>query len=236
MANYEHPYPDPALAAAHPFVPLEPLTLDDAAMGDRATAFRAAMERRRSVRMFDDRPVPRELIEHAILTASTAPSGAHMQPWTFVAVSDPQLKSQIREAAEEEERTNYLESRMNEEWQAALAPLGTDHHKEFLEIAPWLVVLFEQRFGTHADGSKKTHYYVKESVGIAAGIFVTAVHQMGLATLPHTPSPMRFLQQVLHRPDSERPFAMFPVGHPLPGVQVPDLARKPLQEVAVFRD
>ena len=181
-------------------------------------------------------PVPRRLIERAIETASTAPSGAHMQPWTFVAVGDPAVKAQIREAAEEEERVNYLDNRMNEEWQAALGPLGTDHHKEFLEIAPWLVVLFEQRFGEHADGSRKTHYHVKESVGIAAGMFVTAIHQMGLATLPHTPSPMRFLTDVLGRPDRERPFALFPVGHPLPGVQVPDLRRKPLGEVAVFLD
>ena len=144
------------------------------------------------------------------------------------------MERRIREAAEEEERVNYLENRMNDEWQSALAPLGTDHHKEFLEIAPWIVVLFERRFGEHADGSKRTHYYVKESVGMAAGLFVTAIHQMGLATLPHTPTPMAFLRRVLDRPDSERPFVMFPGGHPLPGVRVPDLRRRPLDEVAVF--
>ena len=177
---------------------------------------------------------PGRLVHAAIHTASTAPSGAHMQPWTFVAVADPAVKRRIREAAEEEERVNYLENRMNDEWQRALAPLGTDHHKEFLEIAPWIVVLFERRFGEHADGSKRAHYYVKESVGMAAGLFVTAIHQMGLATLPHTPTPMAFLRRVLDRPGSERPFVMFPVGHPLPGVRVPDLRRKPLDEVAVF--
>ena len=236
MATYEHPYPDPDLAAAHPFVELDHEPVADHTMQERAERFHRLMDARRSVRMFDDRPVPRALIEAAIRTASTAPSGAHMQPWTFVAISDPTLKARIREAAEEEERVNYLDNRMNEEWQAALGPLGTDHHKEFLEIAPWLVVLFEQRFGAHADGSKKTHYYVKESVGIAAGMFVTAVHQMGLATLPHTPSPMAFLRGVLDRPDSERPFVLFPVGHPLPGVRVPDLHRKRLDEVAVFHD
>lgn len=235
MATYQHPYPDPELAAAHPFIVHEPATHPDDEMARRADAFHELMDARRSVRMFDDRPVPRQLIETAIRTASTAPSGAHMQPWTFVAISDPTLKGQIRAAAEEEERTNYVENRMNAEWQAALGPLGTDHHKEFLEVAPWLVVLFEQRFGTNEDGSKKTHYYVKESVGIAAGMFITALHQMGLATLPHTPSPMAFLRRVLDRPETERPFALFPVGHPLPGVLVPELARKPLDRVAVFR-
>lgn len=236
MPTYAHPYPDPALAAAHPFTEHAIERRSDADMAARAAAFHLLMEARRSVRMFDDTPVPRPVIETAIATASTAPSGAHMQPWTFVAISDPTLKAQIREAAEEEERTNYLDNRMNEEWQAALAPLGTDHHKEFLEIAPWLVVLFERRFGENEDGSRRTHYYVKESVGIAAGVFVTAIHQMGLATLPHTPSPMAFLRRLLGRPESERPFVMFPVGHPLPGVKVPDLRRKPLDEVAVFRE
>lgn len=236
MATYEHPYPDPALAASHPFVPLSTERRTDDEMQRRADDFHRLMEGRRSVRMFDDTPVPRRLIETAIRTASTAPSGAHMQPWTFVAISDPAVKRRIREAAEEEERVNYLDNRMNDEWQDALAPLGTDHHKEFLEIAPWIVVLFEQRFGTNDDGSKRTHYYVKESVGIAAGMFVTAIHQMGLATLPHTPSPMAFLRQLLERPDTERPFVMFPVGHPLPEVQVPDLQRKTLEDIAVFFD
>lgn len=232
-ARYQHPYPSPELEGSHPFVELGFERRDPDDMHDRARSLYDELDRRRSVRMFDDTPVDRSLIELAIQTASTAPSGAHKQPWTFVAVSNDATKTAIREAAEEEERVNYLENRMNEEWQAALAPLGTDHHKEFLEIAPWLVVLFEQRYEMRGDGQRK-NYYVKESVGIAAGMFVTAVHHMGLATLPHTPSPMAFLRRVLDRPENERPFVMFPVGYPLDGVKVPDLQRKALDEVAVF--
>ena len=201
-------------------------------MGERAAAFEAEMDARRSVRMFSDEPVPRELIESAIRTASTAPSGAHKQPWMFVAVDDPAIKREIRLAAEEEERVNYLENRMNEEWQEALAPLGTDHHKEFLEIAPWIVVLFEQRYELRPDGEQRKNYYVKESVGIAAGMFIAALHHIGLATLTHTPTPMAFLRRILERPDNERPFVMFPVGYPLAGTLVPDLTRKPLNEIS----
>jgi len=188
------------------------------------------------VRMFASDPVPQRLIELAIETAATAPSGAHKEPWTFVAISSSDIKRQIREAAEEEERVNYLENRMNNEWQEALAPLGTDHHKEFLEIAPWIVVLFEQRYEQQADGQRRKNYYVKESCGIAAGLFVAALHNMGLATLTHTPSPMAFLTKLLGRPENERPFVMFPIGHPLPGTLVPDLARKDLDEVMVLLD
>lgn len=232
-AHYEHPYPSEALAAEHPFVPYEPPRRSPAEMQAAAEAFRSSMDTRRSVRMFDDTPVDRSLIEAAIATASTAPSGAHKQPWTFVVTQSPEVKRAIRSAAEEEERVNYLESRMNDEWQEALAPLGTDHHKEFLEIAPWIVVLFEQRYERRADGERRKHYYVKESCGIAAGLFIAALHQMGLATLTHTPSPMAFLTRVLGRPENERPFVLFPVGHPLPGARVPDIARKPLSEVMV---
>jgi len=233
---YRHPYPSPDLADRHPFVEHDHEVVDDAEMRRRAEAFRVTSERRRSVRMFSPDPVPRALVEAAVAAASTAPSGAHKQPWTFVAVADPDVKARIREAAEAEERTNYLDNRMNAEWQEALAPLGTDHHKEFLDVAPWLVVLFEQRYELRDDGSTRKNYYVKESVGIAAGLFVAAVHDMGLATLPHTPSPMAFLRTVLGRPENERPFVMFPVGHPLPGVRVPDLARKALDEVLVVLD
>ena len=146
-------------------------------------------------------------------TASTAPSGAHKQPWTFVATSDPVLKRKIRVAAEEEERVNYLENRMNEEWQEALAPIGTDHHKEFLEVAPWIVVLFEQRYELRSNGEKRKNYYVKESCGLAAGLFVAALQNMGLATLTHTPSPMAFLSKVLGRPENERPFVLLSLIH-----------------------
>ena len=229
--HYEHPYPPPELAAQHPFIELDFARLSPDEMQRRAGEFTAAVGRRRSVRMFSDEPVDRSLIELAVAAASTAPSGAHKQPWSFVAVCDPVLKRQIREAADEEERVNYLDNRMNDEWQEALAPLGTDHHKEFLEIAPWIVVLFEQRYELLADGTQRKNYYVKESCGIAAGIFITALHNMGLATLTHTPSPMAFLTKLLGRPANERPFVMFPIGYPLPGTRVPDLHRKPLADV-----
>ncbi|NNE94587.1 MAG: nitroreductase family protein [Acidimicrobiales bacterium] len=202
-------------------------------MSRRAHDFYALMDKRRSPRMFASDPVPAELIELAVATASTAPSGAHKQPWRFVAVQDPDVKAKIRAAAEDEERVNYLENRMNEEWQEALAPLGTDHHKEFLEVAPWLVVLFEERYEVRPDGERRKNYYVKESTGIAAGVFITALHNMGLATLTHTPSPMAFLTKVLGRPENERPFVLFPIGYPLPGVKVPTLRRKSLEEVLV---
>jgi nitroreductase len=233
---YQYPYPSPELEAEHPYRKLDFVEYPLAEMGRRAAEFEALMERRRSPRLFSDRPVPRELIESAIRTASTAPSGAHKQPWRFVATESPAVKRAIREAAEEEERVNYLDSRMNDEWQEALAPLGTDHHKEFLEIVPWIVVLFEERFERRADGETRKNYYVKESCGIAAGLFISALHNMGLATLTHTPSPMAFLTKVLGRPDNERPFVMFPIGYPLPGVKVPDFARKTLDEVMVLVD
>lgn len=230
---YQHPYPPAELAATHPFIPYDAVRVSDDEMVVRGAAFHDTMEARRSVRLFSDEPVDASLIEQAIATASTAPSGAHKQPWTFVATNSAEVKRAIREAAEEEERTNYLDNRMNEEWQEALAPIGTDWHKEFLEVAPWIVVLFEQRYEQRPDGERRKNYYVKESCGIAAGLFIASLQTMGLATLTHTPSPMVFLTRVLGRPENERPFVLFPVGRPLPGVQVPDLARKPLDEVMV---
>jgi iodotyrosine deiodinase len=200
---------------------------------ERARDFRAEMGARRSIRMFSADPVPREMIELAILTAASAPSGAHQQPWTFVAVNDPDVKGRIREAAEAEERRNYA-GRMPADWLSALAPLGTDWRKPFLEIAPWIVVLFEQVHGWHPDGSISKHYYARESVGIACGLFIAAIHRMGLATLTHTPSPMRFLSRILDRPSNERPFVLLPVGYPAEDCTVPDLTRRPLDEVAVF--
>ena len=233
MTHYEFPYPSPG--NEHPFDTLLFDRHDEAEMRRRALEFHARMDQRRSIRMLSDEPVPQELIELAVMAASTAPSGAHQQPWSFVATCDPELKRQIREAAEAEERINYEENRMNAAWQAELAPLGTDWHKEFLEIAPWIVVLFEQRFGVRDDGSKRTHYYVKESCGIAAGMFITALHHMGLATLTHTPSPMAFLTRLLGRSERERPFVLFPIGYPIDGCQVPRLERKSLEEVLTVR-
>ncbi len=191
------------------------------------------MDQRRSVRDFADRPVPRELIETAIRCASTAPSGAHMQPWTFVLIGDPLVKHQIRVAAEAEERQNYEGGRLPPHWREDLAALGTGWQKPFLETVPWIVVVFEQRYGVRADGTRRHHYYVKESVGIACGIFIDALHRMGLATLTHTPSPMGFLRTLLGRPRSERPFILFPIGYPAENCQVPDLQRKELHEIMV---
>jgi nitroreductase len=173
------------------------------------------------------------MIDYAIMAASTAPSGAHMQPWTFVVVGDPEVKRQIRSAAEQEERENYEGGRLPPHWREDLAQIGTDWEKPFLEVAPWLVVVFEQRFGTRPDGTKQHHYYVKESVGIACGFFIDALHRMGLSTVTHTPSPMLFLKKLLKRPDNERPFILFPVGYAAEDCRVPDLQRKALNEVAV---
>tara|TARA_B100000686_G_scaffold354796_1_gene467288 strand:- start:6028 stop:6792 length:765 start_codon:yes stop_codon:yes gene_type:complete len=229
--HYEFPYPSKELESRHPFSVYEHERLSEEVMEAKAKDFYHKMDARRSVRMFSPDPVPQKLIELAIQAASTAPSGAHKQPWTFVATNDPEIKREIRAAAEEEEEKNYLENRMNEEWQEALAPLGTDHHKEFLQVAPWIIVLFEQRYETLSDGTTLKNYYVKESVGIAAGMFITALHHMGLATLTHTPTPMKFLNTILGRPKNERPFVLFPVGYPLEGVKVPDLNRKELNEI-----
>lgn len=204
---------------------------------DRVALARATyeeMDRRRSVRHFSDRDVPREMIDYAILAASTAPSGAHMQPWTFVVVGDPATKHEIRLAAEKEERENYDGGRLPPHWRKDLAPLGTDANKEFLDVVPWIIVVFEQRYGTRPNGERQHHYYVKESVGIACGMFIAALHRMGLSTLTHTPSPMLFLKKLLHRPDNERPFILFPVGYAADHCLVPDLTRKTLPEVAVM--
>ncbi len=199
-------------------------------MHERANALYDELRRRRSVRFFSDRPVARELIELAVMTAGTAPSGAHRQPWRFVAVSDPDIKRRIRIAAEKEEHESY-HGRMSEEWLQALAPLGTDWRKPFLEIAPWLVVCFAESYGVRNDGARIKNYYVQESCGIACGLFIAAIHHMGLVTLTHTPSPMRFLGEILGRPKRERPYILFPVGYPAAGATVPDLSRKSLKDV-----
>jgi nitroreductase len=198
-----------------------------------ARAVYEEMNTRRSIRAFSDEPIPRRAIEYAIQAASTAPSGAHRQPWTFVLVGDAATKHDIRVAAEREERENYEGGRLPPEWREALEPLGTQWEKPFLEIAPWLVVVFEQRYAVDELGERHHNYYVKESVGIACGMFIAALHRIGLVTLTHTPSPMTFLTRLLGRPDTERPFILFPVGYPAEGAVVPDLTRKPLDQVMV---
>ena len=201
---------------------------------ERALAFYQEMNTRRTTRHFSTELVPRELIQLAIHTAATAPSGAHQQPWTFVAVSDPAIKQAIRDTAEAEEREFY-HGRAPQEWIDALAQLGTDEHKSHLTDAPWVIVLFRQAHGLKPDGSKQTFYYTQESCGIAAGLFIAAVHRMGLATLTHTPNPMGFLRDLLGRPANEKALLIMPVGYPAPDARVPNLTRKPLEEVAVWR-
>jgi nitroreductase len=211
--------PDPVL------VPLPGYhRLPGAKMLARAEAFYAEMDRRRTTRHFSSEPVPRRLVELAMLTAGTAPSGAHRQPWRFVAIDDPQLKSRMRAAAEAEELETYSK-RMTDEWRQALQPLGTDHVKEHMTDAPWLVVLFAEKYGLNADGTQRKNYYVDESVGIAAGLFITAIHHMGLVTLTHTPNPMGFLRDLLGRGINEKAVMVFPVGYPAPDARVPDLQR-----------
>jgi len=208
-------------------------TFSDEEILARAYSFYHLMHQRRTVREFSDRPVAHEVIEAAIHTAGTAPSGANLQPWHFVAISDPALKHQIRIAAEVEEMEFYTH-RAPPEWLAALAPLGTDSNKPFLDIAPWLIACFVQPYSVRPDGSILKHYYAVESVGIAVGMLVTCLHQAGLATLTHTPSPMKFLNKLLHRPDHERPFLLLVVGHATDAAVVPDIHRKPLPEISTF--
>lgn len=195
----------------------------------RADEFFELLKRRRTVREFSDRDVPIELIEKAIATAGTAPSGANMQPWRFVVVRDKDVKRQIREAAEKEERESY-HGRMSEKWLRRLAPLGTDEHKPFLEIAPYLIVVFRINSITE-NGETEPTYYSQESVGIAVGMLLAALHNMGLATLTHTPSPMKFLQEILNRPKNEIPFVLIPVGYPAEDAKVPDIVRKPIDQI-----
>jgi len=198
----------------------------------RAENFYEWLNTRRTVREISDKPVARKVIEKLILAASTAPSGAHKQPWTFCAVSDPHLKRQIREAAEKEEYESY-NKRMSERWLQDLEPMGTNWQKPFLEDAPWLIVVFK-RVHEHEDGEKVNNYYVNESVGIACGMLISAIHHAGLVTLTHTPSPMNFLSKILKRPENERPYLLLPVGYPEEEVYVPDLKRKPLKDVSAF--
>lgn len=198
----------------------------------KSEEFFQLLSKRRTVREFSRKPIPIELIRNLIKTAGTAPSGAHKQPWTFCVVSDPQLKREIRIAAEEEERISYT-SRMPDTWLEDLKPLGTDWHKPFLEDAPYLIIVFKQSYGRQGE-KKIQHYYVNESVGIACGLLITAIHQAGLSTVTHTPSPMNFLSEILKRPAYEKPFLVLPVGYPKEETFVPDIQRKKLEEIAVF--
>ncbi|MEL7020799.1 MAG: nitroreductase family protein [Bacteroidota bacterium] len=221
------------MAKTDTFIPYEGAVMNTEETLQRSEDFYNYMDKRRSLRSFSDRAVPRAVVENIIKTASSAPSGAHKQPWTFCAVSDPAIKKAIRIAAEEEEYTNY-NGRMSEDWLKDLAQFGTDWQKPFLEIAPWLIVIFKKAYDLDADGNKLKNYYVNESVGLAAGFLLTAIHQAGLVSLTHTPSPMNFLQKILKRPSNERPFLLLPVGYAPIDATVPALKRKELDEMAVF--
>lgn len=214
------------------FIPYHRESYTDAETLQRATQHYQWMDGRRTVREFADKAIPKQVVEQLIMAASTAPSGAHKQPWVFCAVSDPAIKKQIRLAAEEEEYTNY-HGRMSEDWLDDLKPFGTDHHKPFLETAPWLIVVFRKSYDLE-DGQKKTNYYVQESVGLATGFLLEAIHHAGLVALTHTPSPMNFLCEVLQRPKNEKPFLLIPIGYPKDGTMVPDLKRKPAEDVIVW--
>ncbi|MCW8943635.1 MAG: nitroreductase family protein [Sedimenticola sp.] len=209
--------------------------LTPAEMKKRTDDFFALMKKRRSVRAFSDQPVDRNIIEKCLLTAGRAPSGANQQPWKFVVVSNPELKRTIRLAAEEEEREFYAGG-ASEEWLDALKPLATDAEKPFLEHAPYLIVIFSENYGIDEQGNKIKHYYVRDSVGIATGMLITAIHNAGLVSLTHTPSPMRFLNQILDRPKNETPTMILVVGYPEEGVTVPDIEKKSLDQIALFKD
>ena len=213
-------------------LPARPV-LDDVELVERAARLRATMDARRSVRNFSNRPVPKSVIDDLLRIAGSAPSGANLQPWHFVAISDPAVKKEIRIAAEEEEREFY-EHRAPKEWLEALTSIGTDSHKPFLETAPWLIAVFAQPFRILPDGTRMKHYYASESVGIASGLLVSAIHQAGLASLTHTPSPMAFLNRILQRPPHEKPFLLLVISHPAIGARVPDIERNPLKGISTF--
>lgn len=216
----------------YPFIEYYKDSYSEEEMLERSKTFYSTMNTRRTVREFSTKPIPQEVIENILRTAGTAPSGAHMQPWTFIAVSDTKIKKKIREAAEKEEYKSYNE-RMTHEWLNDLRPIGTDWVKPFLEDAPWLIVVFRHSYRLK-DGQKFNNYYVNESVGLACGFLLAAVHNAGLVALTHTPSPMNFLSEILKRPENEKPYLLIPVGYPPNPALIPDLTRKPLSEIAVF--
>ena len=217
----------------HPFISYSKETYTESETLQRSSDFYEWMNKRRSIREFSDQPVPLTVIQNILLSASTAPSGAHKQPWTFCVVSNPSIKTAIRQAAEAEEKESY-ENRMSEEWLEDLAPLQTDWQQSFLETAPYLIVVFRRSYEFTDTGKKKQNYYVTESCGIACGMLLTAIHHAGLAALTHTPSPMNFLVQLLNRPENEKPFLLIPVGYPAKECSVPDLKRKSLEEITVW--
>lgn len=215
------------------FIPYQAQSFTSEESLERSEAFYDFMQTRRSVREFSSDPVDRRVIENIIKTAGTAPSGAHKQPWSFCAVSNQELKSAIRKMAEEEEFVNY-NGRMSEEWLKDLEPFGTDHIKPFIENAPYLIIVFKKSYGLDEEGGKTKNYYVNESVGIAVGMLLSAIHNAGLVALTHTPSPMNFLEKALKRPSNEKAFLNIPVGYPKQGVMVPDIQRKPLEDIGIF--
>jgi iodotyrosine deiodinase len=217
----------------YPFITYKPVSFSAQEMIQRSKDFYEFMDRRRSIRDFSDQDVPEEIIRNIIKTASTAPSGAHKQPWTFCVIRNTDLKHRIRMLAEEEEKKNY-ESRMSERWIKDLAPLGTDEVKEFIDIAPWIIVVMKKSYDFDADGTKTNNYYVNESVGIASGFLIAAIHNAGLVTLTHTPSPMNFIAKALDRPDIEKPYLLLPVGYPANACKIPDLKRKEYEEIAIY--
>lgn len=221
------------LIGGYPFVMYSKKTFAAGEMIKRSKKFYSRMNKRRTVRDFSSKAVPKEVIEQIIMTASTAPSGAHKQPWTFCVVCDPHIKKQIRIESEKEEYESY-HRRMSEEWLSDLRPLQTDWKKEFLETAPWLIVVFKRSYESEPDGHKHQNYYVTESCGIACGFLLAAIHHAGLAALTHTPSPMNFLCKVLNRPENEKPFLLIPVGFPAKKCWVPQLNRKTLHEICTF--
>ena len=221
------------MAKSDAFIQLDFSPQEEATMEQSAQAFYQQMAKRRSVRDFSDRSIPQSVLENAILAAGSAPSGANMQPWHFAVVQDPAIKKKIRETAEIEERELY-ENRASDEWLDALAPLGTDAHKPFLETAPALIAIFLKKVTIDDEGVKHKNYYTSESVGIATGMLITALHQAGLGTLTHTPSPMKFLTEILERPSHERPFLLLVVGYPEEGAMVPDIQRLPLDKISTF--
>jgi iodotyrosine deiodinase len=216
-----------------PFISYTKKTFDAAEMENRSQEFFKWMDKRRTIRDFSDQPIPENVIENILMAASTAPSGAHKQPWTFCVIKDPEIKKQIRIAAEKEEKESY-ENRMTDEWLKDLQPIGTDWHKSFLETAPYLIVIFKRSYETEDNNHKHQNYYVTESCGIACGFLLTAIHNAGLAALTHTPSPMNFLAKILNRPENEKPFLLLPVGYPADECWVPDIKRKNIADICVW--